>query len=84
MRSKLAQTNEMNMQNSCVGDPTQPIFHLFALRVCIGYNTNFSIHVEGNTNFSVFRYQYVGIANAKNTETSVISVGERGRSVIPN
>ena len=38
-----------------VRDPTPPIFHLLALGVDIG----------GNTNFSVFRYQHVGIPNAK-------------------
>ena len=39
----------------CIGDPTQPIFHLFTLRVGVG----------GDANFSVFRYQHVGIPNAK-------------------
>ena len=33
--------------------------------VRIGGNANFSVCVVGNTNFSVFRYQHVGIPNAK-------------------
>ena len=53
------------MRKSCVGDATQPIFHLFALGVGIGGNANFSGRVGGNTNFSIFRYQHVGIPNAK-------------------
>ena len=40
-------------ENFCVGDPTRPIFHLFALRVCDGGNANFSIRVGANTIFSV-------------------------------
>ena len=46
-----------------VGDPMPPIFHLLALGVGVG--SNFSVRVEGNANFSVFRYQHVGIPNAK-------------------
>ena len=30
-----------------------------------GGNTNFKICVGGSANFSIFRYQHVGIANAK-------------------
>ena len=60
----LTNANEMDTNNMksrwptpapCVGDPTPPIFHLLALGVGVG----------GNANFSVFRYQYVGITNAK-------------------
>ena len=36
----------------CVGDPTRPIFHLFALGVGIGGNTNFSFLVGGKANFT--------------------------------
>ena len=49
----------------CVGDPTPPLFHLLALGVGIGGNVNFSCCVGGNANFIVFRYQHVGIPNAK-------------------
>ena len=31
----------------------------------VGSNANLSVHVGGNANFSVFRYQHVGIPNAK-------------------
>ena len=44
---------------------TGPIFHLFALGVSIGCDANFSVPVGGNANFSDFRYQHVGIPNAK-------------------
>ena len=37
------------------GDPTPPIFHLLAL----------GVGVRDNTNFSIFRYQHVGIPNMK-------------------
>ena len=40
----------------------QPIF---ALGVHIGGNANLRFGVGGNANFSVFRYQLVGIPNAK-------------------
>ena len=62
--------NEMSTNNmkyrwptekNCVGDPTQPIFHWLALGFCIGGNAHFMFHVRGNTTFSVFRYQHVGI-----------------------
>ena len=49
----------------CVGDPTQPIFHWLALEFCIGGNANCTFRIGGNANFSVFRYQHVGIPNAK-------------------
>ena len=42
-------------QKNCIGDPTLPIFHLLTLGVGIG----------GNASFSAFRYQHVGIPNAK-------------------
>ena len=47
-----------------VGDPTPPIFHLLTLGVGVWGNENVSIRVGGNTNFSAFRYQHVGIPNA--------------------
>ena len=48
-----------------IGDPTSPIFHLLMLGVGVWGNANFSIRVGDNTNLSVFRYQHVGIPNAK-------------------
>ena len=39
------------------------IFYLLAL--VDGGNANFSVHIEGNTNFSIFRYQHVAIPGAK-------------------
>ena len=33
--------------------------------VGVGINANFSFRVGGNASFSVFRYQHVGIPNAK-------------------
>ena len=45
-----------------VGDPTPPLFHLLALGVGVGGNTNFS---KFHANLSVFRYQHVGIPNTK-------------------
>ena len=50
-------------QRFCVGDPMQPIFHLFVLGVGVGGNANFSVRVGGNANFSIFRYQHVSIPN---------------------
>ena len=41
--------------------PVKPIFHWLASGFC----ANFIFCVEGNANFSVFRYQHVGIPNAK-------------------
>ena len=35
------------------------------LGFCVGGNTNLIFRVGGNANFSVFRYQHVGIPNAK-------------------
>ena len=49
----------------CVEDATQPIFHWLALGFCVGGDANFMFRVGGNANFSVFRYQHVGISNAK-------------------
>ena len=49
----------------CVGDPTQPIFHWLTLGFCIASKANFMFSVGGNANFSVFRYQHVGIPKAK-------------------
>ena len=60
-----------NMKCTCTiqapgpGDPTQPIFHWLALGFCVGGNANFMFRVRGNANFSVFRYQHVGISNTK-------------------
>ena len=34
-------------QEFCVVDPGQPIFHLFALGVCVGGNVNFSLRIGG-------------------------------------
>ena len=49
----------------CVGDPTQPTFHWLALGFCVGGSANLMFRVGGNANFSVFRYQHVGIPMAK-------------------
>ena len=43
------------IQEFCVRDPRPPIFHLLAL----------GVGDEGNANFSVFRYQHVGMGKAK-------------------
>ena len=48
-----------------VGDPVPPIFHLLALGLGLEGNVNLSLRVRGNTNFSVFRSQHVGIDNWK-------------------
>ena len=48
-----------------VGEPMQPIFPWLALGFCIGGNANFMFCVGDNTNFSFFRYQLVGVLNAK-------------------
>ena len=48
-------------QNFCVGDPMQRIFHWLTLGFCVWGNANFMFRVGGNANFSVFRYQHVGI-----------------------
>ena len=53
------------MREFCIADPTRPIFHLFALGVCVRGNVNFSLRIGGNANSSVFKYQHVGIPNAK-------------------
>ena len=37
----------------------------YVLGFCIGASTSFETRVWGNTNFSIFRYQHVGIPNAK-------------------
>ena len=47
------------------GNPTHTIFHGLALGVWVGGNSNFMFCIGGNTNLSVFRYQHVGIGNAK-------------------
>ena len=56
---------EMFMANAKIlyGDPTQPIFHWLAFGFCVGGNANFMFRVGSKANFSVFRYQDVGIAN---------------------
>ena len=70
----LPNANEINTNNMkctwpkpapCVWDPTPPIFHLLALGVGVGGNANFSICVGANAKFNAFRYQHVGIPNAK-------------------
>ena len=53
------------MQKFCVGDPTRPIFNLFAMGVCVGCNANFSVCFGDNTNVGIFRCQHVGIPFAK-------------------
>ena len=62
-------TNNMKstwpMREFCVGDSTPPIFHLLALGVGLGSNSNFSVCVEGNPNVNVFRDQHDGIPNVK-------------------
>ena len=62
-------TNNMKstrpMPAPCIGDPTPPTFYLLALGVGVRGNDNVSVRVRGNANFSVFRYQHVGIPNAK-------------------
>ena len=51
----LPNNNEMSTNNMKSTWPTQePIFHLFALGVCVRGNANFSVHVGGNANFRVF------------------------------
>ena len=51
------------MQEFCVGDPTQPIFHWLGLGFCVEVNANFMFGIGGNANFTVFRYQHDGIGN---------------------
>ena len=34
---------------------------------CVEGNANFRVGVGGNANFSIFRYQHVGIGNAKSS-----------------
>ena len=50
-----------------VGDPTAPRFPWLALGFCVGGNANLMFCVGGNASFSIFRYQHVGIPNAKST-----------------
>ena len=45
--------------------PNATYFHLLALGVGVGGNTNFRVCVGGNANFSIFRYQHLGSPNAK-------------------
>ena len=47
------------------GDQTRPIFHFLCLGVGFGDKANFRFGDGGNENFSVFRYQHVGIPNRK-------------------
>ena len=72
--NSLPNTNEMDRKNmKCTwptqdptpGDPTQTIFYWLVFRVCVGGNANLMFRVGGNANFSVCRYQDVGISNAK-------------------
>ena len=48
-----------------IGDPMLLIFHWLMLGFCVGGNTNLIFRIGGNVNFSVFKYQHVGIPNAK-------------------
>ena len=52
-------------ENYVWGDPRQPIIYWLALGFCVGGTTNFMFRFGGNTNFSVFRYQHVGMPNTK-------------------
>ena len=58
-------TSTWPTQEFCVGDPMPPISHWPALGFCVGGNTNFMFRFGGNANFSIFRYQHVGIPNSK-------------------
>ena len=49
----------------CVCYPMQPIFHRLALGFCVRGNKNFRFDVRGKANFRIFRYQHVGIGNAR-------------------
>ena len=53
------------MQDFCIGDPTQPIFHWLALGLCVRANTNFKFCFGGEGFALAPRYQHVGIPNAK-------------------
>ena len=58
--------NEMSTNNmKCIWPARKLciIFHWLALAFCVGVNANSMFRFGGNTNFSVFRYQYVGIPN---------------------
>ena len=48
-----------------VGDPTPPIFHLVALGLVLEVMQILVFGFGGNANFSVFRYQRVGMPNTK-------------------
>ena len=48
-----------------VEHPLQRIFYLLALESRIGGNANFRVGAGGNANFSVLRYQHVGIGYTK-------------------
>ena len=58
-------TNNMKSTWPTPGDPTQPIFHWLALGVLVGGNANIRFGIGGNSNFSIFRYQHVGLPNTK-------------------
>ena len=62
----------MPNENPALAYPTRIIFHWPTSGVSIGGNANFRVQVSGNVNFRVgvgsarlFRYQHVGIPNAK-------------------
>ena len=58
--------NEMYMANAKIlrwGPNATYIFHWLALGFCAGGNAIFMFRAGGNANFSVFRYQHVGIPN---------------------
>ena len=44
---------------------TQKMYMANTLGVCNGGNENFMFRVGGKGNFSIFRYQHVGISNAE-------------------
>ena len=57
----------MNVANAkfCIEDPTQPILQWLPFGFCVWNNIDFIFCIGGNPNFNVYRYQHVGISNAK-------------------
>ena len=53
----------LGTQRQKKGDKQHQIY-MAVLGFRVGGNANFRVCVGGNTNFSVFRYQHVGIGNA--------------------
>ena len=54
------------------GEPAQPIFHLFALGVCVGVNAHFSIHV-GVTQILAFIYTNMLVSPTQNSQIGGIA-----------